>query len=114
MRGATLYRRIEGATDLGYVIAEVRDGVGVLLESATLPDASEAHGDLLAAVAADWASTGVTSCDLAVPALAEEELAVRAFAPEAVRQDDRTGMLRPLQREARLRGIRHFTAGDYF
>lgn len=114
MRGATLYRRIEGSTDLGYVIAEIRDRVGMLWESATLPDASEAHGDLLAAVAADWASAGVTSCDLAVPALAEEELAVRAFAPEAVRQDDRTGMIRPLRREARLHGIRHFTAGDYF
>lgn len=114
MQGATLYRRVEGSTVVGYAIAEVRDGVGALLESAAFPDVVGGHGDLFAALARDWASAGVTSCDLAVPALAEEEIAVRAFAPDAVRQDDRTGMIRPLQREARLHGIRHFTAGDYF
>ena len=118
MRGATLYRRTEGSTVVGYAIAERRGDVGVLLESAVLPgiegDAEGVRDDLLAAIAVDWASAGVTSCDLAVPALPEEDRALRAFAPEAVRQDDRTGMIRPLRREARLHGIRHFTAGDYF
>ena len=114
MRGAILYRRIEGSTVVGYAIAERRGHVGMLLESAVLPSADAARDDLLAAVAADWASAGVTSCELAVPALPEEELAMREFAPEAVRQDDRTGMIRPLRREPRLHGIRHFTAGDYF
>ncbi|MFB8188995.1 GNAT family N-acetyltransferase [Microbacterium sp. NPDC055988] len=114
MRGATLYRRMQGSTVVGYAIAERRGEVGVLLESAVLPDADAARGDLLAAVAADWASAGVTSCELAVPALPEDDLVMRDFAPEAVRQDDRTGMIRPLGRAARLHGIRHFTAGDYF
>lgn len=118
MRGATLYRRTEGSMVVGYAVAERRGDVGVLLESAVLPgiegDADGVRDDLLSAIAADWASAGVTSCDLAVPALPEEELALRRFAPEAVRQDDRTGMIRPLRREARLHGIRHFTAGDYF
>lgn len=114
MRGATLYRRIEGTTVLGYAIAERRGEVGMLLESGVLPDADGVHGDLLAAIAADWASAGVKSCELAVPALPEEELASRRFAPAALWQDDRTGMIRPLRREARLHGIRHFTAGDYF
>ena len=114
MRGATLYRRIEGSTVLGYMIAEHRGGVGVLLESAVLPDSEPVRDELLSAVAADWARAGVTSCELAVPALPDEESALRAFAPRAVRQDDRTGMIRPLRRAARLEGIRHFTAGDYF
>jgi hypothetical protein len=118
MRGATLYRRIEGSAVVGYAIAECRGEVGMLLESAVLPGietgAAGVRGDLLSAIASDWASAGVTSCDLAVPALREEDVALRAFAPEAVRQDDRTGMIRPLRREARLHGIRHFTAGDYF
>ncbi|WP_258134273.1 GNAT family N-acetyltransferase [Microbacterium sp. MYb45] len=114
LRGATLYRRIEGSTVVGYAVAEPRGGVGVLLESAVLPGADGARDDLLAAIAVDWASAGVTSCELAVPALPEEDRALRAFAPEAVRQDDRTGMIRPLRRAARLHGIRHFTAGDYF
>lgn len=114
MRGATLYRRIEGSTVVGYAIAERRGEVGMLLESAVRPDAGGVRDDLLAAIAADWASAGVTSCELAVPALPEEDLAMRAFAPDAVRQDDRTGMIRPLRREPRLHGIRHFTAGDYF
>ncbi|WP_396658594.1 GNAT family N-acetyltransferase [Microbacterium oxydans] len=114
MRGATLYRRVEGSTVLGYVIAEHRGGVGVLLESAVLPDSERVRDDLLSAVAADWALAGVSSCDLAVPALPDEESALHAFAPQAVRQDDRTGMIRSLRRTARLDGIRHFTAGDYF
>ncbi|MDF2559359.1 MAG: hypothetical protein K0R99_805 [Microbacterium sp.] len=114
MRGATLYRRIEGSTVVGYAIAERRGEVGMLLESAVRPDAGGVRDDLLAAIAADWASAGVTSCELAVPALLEEDLAMHAFAPDAVRQDDRTGMIRPLRREPRLHGIRHFTAGDYF
>lgn len=114
MRGAALYRRVEGSTVVGYAIAERRGEVGVLLESAVLPEAAAARGDLLAAVAADWAAAGVTSCELAVPALPEDDLAMSDFAPEAVRQDDRTGMIRPLRRAARLHGIRHFTAGDYF
>lgn len=114
MRGATLYRRMHGSTAVGYAIAERRGEVGMLLESAVLPEAAEVRGDLLAAVAADWAAAGVTSCELAVPALPEDDLAMRDFAPEAVRQDDRTGMIRPLRRAARLHGIRHFTAGDYF
>lgn len=114
MRGATLYRRVERSTVLGYVIAEHRGGVGVLLESAVLPDSERVRGDLLSAVAADWALAGVSSCDLAVPALSEEESTLHAFAPQAVRQDDRTGMIRSLRRTARLDGIRHFTAGDYF
>ncbi|PRB13277.1 GNAT family N-acetyltransferase [Microbacterium sp. MYb62] len=118
MTGATLYRRTEGSTVIGYAITERRGDVGMLLESAVLPgvegDAEGARDDLLAAIAVDWASAGVTSCDLAVPALPEEDLALRSFAPEAVRQADRTGMIRPLRREARLHGIRHLTAGDYF
>lgn len=114
MRGATLYRRIEGSTVVGYAIAERRGEVGMLLESAVRPDAGGVRDDLLAAIAADWASAGVTSCELAVPAPPEEDLAMRAFAPDAVRQNDRTGMIRPLRREPRLHGIRHFTAGDYF
>ncbi|MGW9159096.1 GNAT family N-acetyltransferase [Microbacterium sp. NPDC055665] len=114
MSGATLYRRVEGSTVVGYVIAERRGEVGTLLESAVLPEAAAARGELLAAVAADWAAAGVTSCELAVPALPEDDLVMRDFAPEAVRQDDRTGMIRPLRRAARLHGIRHFTAGDYF
>ncbi|WP_337000508.1 MULTISPECIES: GNAT family N-acetyltransferase [unclassified Microbacterium] len=115
--GATLYRSEADPTVRGYAIAESRDRVGTLLEIAVLPDApdaAEVRRALLAAVAADWASAGVTSCDLAIPALPEDELAARAFAPEVVRHDDRTGMIRPLRREARLHGIRHFTAGDYF
>jgi len=116
MRGATLYRRTEGSRVIGYAIAEPRGTVGVLLESAVVPgiDAAGVRDDLLAAIAVDWASAGVTSCDLAVPALPEEDRALRVFAPDAARQDDRTGMIRPLRREARLHGIRHFTAGDYF
>ena len=114
LRGATLYRRMQGSTAVGYAVAERRGEVGVLLESAVLPEAADVRGDLLAAVAADWAAAGVTSCELAVPALPEDDLAMRDFAPEAVRQDDRTGMIRPLRRAARLHGIRHFTAGDYF
>ncbi|MCT9821205.1 GNAT family N-acetyltransferase [Microbacterium sp. W1N] len=114
LRGATLYRRIEGSAVVGYAIAECRGEAGVLLESAVLPDADGARDDLLVAIAADWALAGVASCDLAVPALPEEDRALRAFAPEAVRQDDSTGMIRPVRREARVRGIRHFTAGDYF
>ncbi|AZH77139.1 GNAT family N-acetyltransferase [Microbacterium sp. Y-01] len=117
MRGATLYRHVEDAAVVGYAIAEARGGVGLLHESAVLPDAVDPVGvrrALLGAVAADWASAGVRSCDLATPALAEEEAAVQAFAPGAVRQHDRTGMSRPLRREPRLDGIRHFTAGDYF
>ena len=114
MRGATLYLRVEGSAPVGYAIAERRGDVGMLLESAVLPEAGAARDDLLSAIGADWASAGVTSCDLAVPALEDEDRALRAFAPAAVRQDDRTGMIRPLRREARLRGIRHFTAGDYF
>ncbi|WP_244175830.1 GNAT family N-acetyltransferase [Microbacterium oxydans] len=114
LRGATLYRRIEGSSVVGYAIAERLGAVGMLLESAVLPDADGVRDDLLSAVAVDWASAGVTSCELAVPALPEEDRALRAFAPEAVRQDDRTGMIRPLRRAARLHGIRHFTAGDYF
>ncbi|KJL24470.1 hypothetical protein RN51_01068 [Microbacterium oxydans] len=114
MRGATLYRRIEGSTVLGYLIAEHRGDLGVLLESAVIPDSGRVRDELLSAVAVDWARAGVTSCELAVPALPEEESALRAFAPRAVRQDDRTGMIRPLRRAARLDGIRHFTAGDYF
>jgi predicted N-acetyltransferase YhbS len=114
MRGATLYSRVEGSTVIGYAIADRHGQVGKLLESAVRPDAAGARGDLLAAIAADWASAGVTSCELAVPALPEEDHAMRVFAPEAVRQDDRTGMIRPLRRAARLHGIRHFTAGDYF
>lgn len=114
MRGATLYSRVEGSTVIGYAIAERLGQVGMLLESAVLPDADDGLGDLLAAIAADWASAGVSSCELAVPALSEEDHAMRAFAPDAVRQDDRTGMIRPLRRAARLHGIRHFTAGDYF
>ena len=115
--GATLYRSDAGSTVRGYAIAGCRDGVGTLLETAVLPDAVDAAGvrhALLSAVAADWASAGVTSCDLAAPALPEEERAVRTFAPDAERHDDRTGMIRPLRREARLHGIRHFTAADYF
>ncbi|MGO4489384.1 GNAT family N-acetyltransferase [Microbacterium sp. 2RAF4] len=114
MRGATLYRRVEGSTVLGYVIAERRGDVGVLLESAVVPDSARVRDDLLSSVAADWALAGVSSCELAVPALPDEEPALQAFAPQAVRQDDRTGMIRPLRRSARLNGIRHFTAGDYF
>lgn len=118
MRGATLYRRIEGSAVLGYAIAEHRGEVGLLLESGVLPDVEgDADGvrvDLLSAVAADWESAGVTWCEVAVPALPEEDRALGAFAPAAVRQDDCTGMIRPLRREARLQGIRHFTAGDYF
>jgi predicted N-acetyltransferase YhbS len=112
MRGATLYRSIGGFSLLGYAIAESDGGVGRLLESAVLPDSVGVHRALLAAVAADWAVAGVTSCDLAVPALPDDDL--DAFAPEAVRQDDDTGMIRPLRREPRLHGIRHFTAADYF
>ncbi len=103
-----------GSAPVGYAITEHCGDVGMLLESAVLPGAGAARDDLLSAIGADWASTGVTSCDLAVPALEDEERALRAFAPAAVRQDDCTGMIRPLRREARLRGIRHFTAGDYF
>lgn len=114
MRGATLYRRVEGSTVLGYATSERRGGVGVLLESAVLPDSTCVRDDLLAAIAADWALAGVSSCELAVPALPDEESALQVFAPRAVRQDDRTGMIRPLRRAARLHGIRHFTAGDYF
>jgi predicted N-acetyltransferase YhbS len=117
MRGAMLYRRIEGSAVVGYAIARVRGEVGMLLESAVLPDAADAagvHRDLLAAVAAEWAAAGVATCDLAVPALADDERATQEFAPEAVRQDDRTGMIRPLRRAARLHGIRHFTEADYF
>lgn len=114
MRGAALYRCVEGPTVLGYMIAEHRGGVGVLLESAALPDSERVRDDLLSAVAADWALAGVSSCELAVPALPDEESALHAFAPQAARQDDRTGMIRPLRRAARLEGIRHFTAGDYF
>ena len=116
MQGATLYRRIEGAAVLGYAIAGIYAERGMLLESAVLPDAPESgvHRELLAAIAEDWASAGVSACDLAVPALPEEESAMRSFAPEAVRHDDRTGMIRSLRRDARLHGVRHFTAADYF
>ncbi|CAN7167351.1 MULTISPECIES: GNAT family N-acetyltransferase [Microbacterium] len=116
MRGATLYCRTEGSTVLGYAVAERRGGIGTLLESAVLPgmDGDEVRDELLSAIAVDWHSAGVTSCELAVPALPEEDRALRAFAPEAVRQDDRTGMIRALRRAPRLDGIRHFTAGDYF
>ncbi|MFJ6533472.1 GNAT family N-acetyltransferase [Microbacterium sp. NPDC091662] len=116
MRGATLYHRAEGSTVIGYAIAESHGEVGVLLESAVLPgiEGDEVREELLSAIAVDWRSAGVTSCELAVPALPEGGRALRAFAPEAVRQDDRTGMIRPLRRAARLDGIRHFTAGDYF
>lgn len=117
MSGATLYRRVEGAAVRGYAIAEHRDGIGSLLESAVHPDAVDAagvHRALLAAVAADWASAGVRSCELVVPALPEDEGIMRDFAPDAVRHEDRTGMIRPLRREARLHGVRHFTAADYF
>lgn len=117
MRGATLYRVHEAETTVGYAVAEVRDGVGLLHESAVGPTGSDpaaVRRALLDAVAADWARADVRACELAVPALAAEELAVRSFAPSAIRQDDRTGMVRPLRREARLQGIRHFTAGDYF
>lgn len=117
MRGAMLYRHIEGAAVVGYAIAEARGEVGLLHESAVHPDAvdpAELRRALLGAVAADWTAAGVRTCDLAVPALAEEEGAIHAFAPRAVRHDDRTGMTRALRREPRLDGIRHFTAGDYF
>lgn len=114
MRGATLYRRFVGPAVAGYAIAETRGELGLLLESAVRPDAENVRGDLLSAIAADWASAGVRSCELAVPALPEEEAALRTFAPAAVRKEDRTGMTRPLRRASRLDGLRHFTAGDYF
>ncbi|WP_144881551.1 GNAT family N-acetyltransferase [Microbacterium paraoxydans] len=117
LRGATLYRLAEAEATVGYAVAEVRDGIGLLHESATDPtvaDPAAVRHTLLEAVAADWAAAGVRTCELAVPALAAEEAAVRAFAPAGGRQDDRTGMIRPLRREARVDGIRHFTAGDYF
>ncbi|WP_149084132.1 MULTISPECIES: GNAT family N-acetyltransferase [Microbacterium] len=117
LRGATLYRQVDDGATVGYAVAEVRDGVGLLHDSAVGPTAGDpaaVRGAVLDAVAADWAAAGVRVCELAIPALAAEEAAVRAFAPAAVRQDDRTGMIRPLRREARVDGIRHFTAGDYF
>lgn len=117
MRGARLYRRIEGSAMRGYAIADTDGDLGRLLESAVLPEpggSAAVYRELYAAVAADWAAAGVRACELAVPALPEEERVVHDFAPHAVRQEDRTGMVRPLRREARLHGIRHFTAGDYF
>ena len=117
LRGATLYRREEAGATVGYAIAEVRGALVLLHESAADPPVADpvaVRRAVLEAVSADWAAAGVRTCELAVPALAAEEHAVRTFAPAAVRQDDRTGMIRPLRREARVDGIRHFTAGDYF
>ncbi|WP_244632670.1 hypothetical protein [Microbacterium sp. Se63.02b] len=117
MRGARLYRWVEGSAVRGYAIADTDGGLGRLLECAVLPESdgsAAVYRELYSAVAADWAAAAVGACELAVPALPEEERVIHDVAPHAVRQEDRTGMVRPLRREARLHGIRHFTAGDYF
>lgn len=124
LRGARLYTHPDA--DGSYIVAAVRGGTGVVIEAA-LPDSDDADGvhgtgtdadgirrALLAAVAADWTAAGVTACDIAVPARTADERAVAAFAPEAGRIADRTGMTRALRRLPRLDGIRHFTEADYF
>ena len=122
--GAMLYTSLDGSA---YVIATIRGTTGVIIDAALAGESAPAGGaavddsaaddarrSLLAAVAADWVSAGVTACDIAVPARAGDERAVSAFAPWARRTTDLTGMTRPLRRPPRLDGIRHFTEADYF
>lgn len=104
---------------LGYAVTRTRaeDGAlrGVIEEFAVDPDAPQRLADaLLRAIGDDWAAVGVTSCELAVPATTQMQEQVEEFAPEARPAPDDTGMIRPLRREARVAGIRHFTAADYF
>lgn len=97
----------------GYAVAGVQDGLGVLAELAA-PDSADVRVALLDAIAVDWAAAGAERCDLAVPDRAEDLAAVRAFAPHAAWTPDETGMTRPVGREPRIPGIRHFGAADYF
>lgn len=117
LNGATLYRAIEDDRTVAYAVARISGDVGLLLECAMVPGiyhAEDRWHELLGPLAADWAAAGVASCEAAIPALPEEEHAIRAFAPEARRQEDRTGMIRPIRRAARVHGIRHLTEADYF
>ena len=116
LAGGQLYLLAEGAQIVGYAIARIDGDTGVILEMAALPaaDSIGVHRELLSAVAADWAAAGVIACDIAVPRGEGVDHIFRVFAPEAVRQDDRTGMIRPLRRAQRLHGVRHLTEADYF
>lgn len=122
--GARLYVCRPGTEVLGYAVARTTraaDGItGVIDEIAVdprSPHSRDVWTALLDAVTADWAWAGVTHCDIAAPETGESSVqaaALAAFAPEAVRSPDGTGMTRPLRRMPRIDGIRHFTAGDYF
>ncbi|MDQ4215109.1 hypothetical protein [Microbacterium capsulatum] len=100
---------------LGYAVAEARAGRGELAELAVPGSAPDGVREaLLAAIADDWRSAAVEGCDLAVPDRVADTAAVLAFAPRTRRVRDDTGMTRPLGRDPRLTGIRHFDAADYF
>ena len=103
----------------GYAVTRttVEDGAlrGVIDELAVDPDAPERLAEaLLHAIADDWATAGATLCEIAVPHTTRMQAQVEKFAPDARPAADDTGMTRPLRREARIAGIRHFTAADYF
>lgn len=118
LRGERLYlRRGPSGRPEGYAIASVRAGTGRLVEYAVPPDAASAERTgtaLLAAIADDWSVAGVSDCELAVAQLPEDETVLGWFAPRARRQEERTGMVRPLRRAPRLDCIRHLTEADYF
>lgn len=108
--------RLEGMTlywlDEGYAVAGVRGGVGIVAEFVAPEERTRAL--LLIAIGADWRAAGVERCEIAVPDRADDVAAVRAFMPAAEWMPDTTGMTRPLRREPRVSGIRHFGAADYF
>lgn len=117
LHGARVYRHMAAGTLAGYVIAEVRGGVGVISEIAVDPrrsDQAAVAAALLQAVGEDWSAAGVDSCDIAAPALGAEWAAIVAFAPDAVSEVDLTGMTAQLTRSARLGESAHFGAADYF
>ena len=115
LRGLVLYTLRRDGAVAAYAIAGAQGRTGILAELATGDAAPpDAHATLLAAVGADWCAAGVDRCDLALPERRRDVAALRAFAPAAQRATDTTGMTRPLTREPRLDGIRHFGAADYF
>ena len=109
-----------GAAALGGVAAigtpAVAQAAGPTVPQESSGSKNVAHGGVATALATRKGKDGdlAGTSGLAVPALAAERPPIRAFAPAAGRQDDRTRMTRPLRRGTRVDGIRHFTAGDYF
>ncbi|WP_309127307.1 GNAT family N-acetyltransferase [Microbacterium sp.] len=120
--GARLYLCRTGGEVLGYAVARTiptpGGPTGVIDEVAVDPGSpGSVWTALFDAITADWAWAGVAECDIAAPVADDaspQTLALSAFAPDAVRVRDDTGMTRRLRRTPRIDGIRHFTAGDYF